>query len=65
MLSLYLFYYFIDFDFGVPGVSSMSLDTHKFGYALKGTSVALYRTPELRNVCTHLLPSMFLTSMCC
>ena len=26
----------------------MSLDTHKYGYALKGTSVVLYRTRELR-----------------
>lgn len=37
-----------DFDFGVPGVSSMSLDTHKYGYSLKGSSVVLYRTKELR-----------------
>lgn len=27
----------------------MSLDTHKYGYALKGTSVVLYRTKELRH----------------
>lgn len=37
-----------DFDFSVPGVSSMSLDTHKYGYALKGTSVVLYRNRTLR-----------------
>jgi len=36
------------FDFAVAGVTSISADTHKFGYALKGTSVLLYRTPELR-----------------
>jgi len=36
------------FDFGVPGVTSMSADTHKYGYAAKGTSVVLYDTPELR-----------------
>ena len=30
------------FDFTLPGVSSMSLDTHKYGYALKGSSVVLY-----------------------
>lgn len=36
------------FDFGVPGVTSMSADTHKYGYAAKGTSVVLYSTPELR-----------------
>jgi len=26
----------------------MSVDTHKYGYASKGTSVVLYRTPDLR-----------------
>ena len=36
------------FDFRVPGVTSMSCDTHKFGYAAKGTSTVLYRTPDLR-----------------
>lgn len=36
------------FDFRLPGVTSMSADTHKFGYAAKGTSVVLYRTNELR-----------------
>jgi sphinganine-1-phosphate aldolase len=37
------------FDFSVPGVTSMSADTHKFGYAAKGTSVVLYRGTELRS----------------
>jgi sphinganine-1-phosphate aldolase len=37
------------FDFHVPGVTSMSADTHKFGYAAKGTSVVLYRGAELRS----------------
>lgn len=37
------------FDFRLPGVTSMSADTHKFGYAAKGTSVVLYRGPELRS----------------
>ncbi len=36
------------FDFRVPGVTSMSADTHKYGYAAKGTSVVLYRDRELR-----------------
>jgi len=31
------------FDFRLPGVTSMSADTHKYGFALKGTSVVLYR----------------------
>lgn len=36
------------FDFRVPGVTSMTVDTHKYGYAPKGTSVVLYRGRELR-----------------
>ena len=35
------------FDFRLPGVTSMSADTHKFGYAAKGTSVVLYRGQSL------------------
>lgn len=37
------------FDFRLPGVTSMSADTHKFGYAAKGTSVVLHRGNELRH----------------
>ena len=36
------------FDFRLPGVTSMSCDTHKYGYAPKGTSVVLYRGAALR-----------------
>ena len=36
------------FDFSLPGVTSISADTHKYGYAAKGTSVVLYRSPQLR-----------------
>ncbi|MBL8951394.1 MAG: aspartate aminotransferase family protein [Myxococcaceae bacterium] len=36
------------FDFALPGVTSISADTHKFGYAAKGTSVVLYRGHALR-----------------
>lgn len=36
-------------DFRVPGVTSMSADTHKFGYAPKGTSVVLHRDTALRH----------------
>lgn len=36
------------FDFRVPGVTSMSIDTHKYGLAPKGSSVVLYRNTELR-----------------
>ena len=37
------------FDFRVPGVTSLSADTHKYGYALKGTSTLLFRDRSLRN----------------
>lgn len=37
------------FDFRLPGVTSISADTHKYGYAPKGTSVLLYRNPQLRH----------------
>ena len=36
------------FDFRLPGVTSMSADTHKYGFALKGTSVVLYRKNSFR-----------------
>ncbi len=37
----------VPFDFRVEGVTSMSADLHKYGYAAKGVSVVLYRTHEL------------------
>jgi glutamate/tyrosine decarboxylase-like PLP-dependent enzyme len=37
-----------DFGFQVPGVTSLSVDLHKYGYAAKGASVILYREKELR-----------------
>lgn len=37
-----------DFDFRVPGVTSMSADLHKYAYAAKGASVVLYRDKALR-----------------
>jgi len=37
------------FDFRVPGVTSISADTHKYGYAFKGTSTLLFRDKALRN----------------
>ncbi|KAL3677047.1 hypothetical protein R1sor_026995 [Riccia sorocarpa] len=36
------------FDFTVPGVTSMSVDVHKYGLGPKGTSVVLYRNHEIR-----------------
>jgi glutamate/tyrosine decarboxylase-like PLP-dependent enzyme len=37
------------FDFRLPGVTSISADTHKYGYAFKGTSVLSFRDKALRN----------------
>jgi sphinganine-1-phosphate aldolase len=37
------------FDFSVPGVTTISADTHKYGYALKGTSVLCFADQSLRN----------------
>jgi glutamate/tyrosine decarboxylase-like PLP-dependent enzyme len=36
------------FDFTVPGVTSISADMHKYGYAAKGCSTILYRNKDLR-----------------
>ncbi|GAA1300869.1 aspartate aminotransferase family protein [Planotetraspora silvatica] len=36
------------FDLSVPGVTSISCDLHKFGYAPKGASVLLFRDAGLR-----------------
>ncbi len=36
------------FDFTVPGVTSMSVDLHKYAYAPKGASVVLYADPAMR-----------------
>lgn len=37
-----------DFDFTVPGVSSISMDLHKYAFAAKGASTILYRSDDLR-----------------
>ena len=42
-----------DFDFRVPGVTSLSADLHKYGYAAKGASVILYRDRALRRYQFH------------
>jgi sphinganine-1-phosphate aldolase len=36
------------FDFTVPGVTSISTDLHKYGYAAKGASVIMYRSKDIR-----------------
>jgi sphinganine-1-phosphate aldolase len=37
------------FDFRQPGVTSISVDTHKYGFAPKGNSVLIYRNKSYRN----------------
>lgn len=39
-------------DFRVPGVTSISVDLHKYGYTAKGASVLLHRSKELRKLQT-------------
>jgi sphinganine-1-phosphate aldolase len=36
------------FDFRVPGVTSISVDLHKYGYTAKGASVIIHRNRDLR-----------------
>ncbi|CAO3600664.1 unnamed protein product [Absidia cylindrospora] len=36
------------FDFRVDGVTSISCDTHKYGFAAKGSSIIMYRYPSIR-----------------
>lgn len=40
-------------DFRVPGVTTISLDVHKLGYAPKGASIILHRSKELRRYQTY------------
>ena len=37
-----------DFDFSIPGVTSISADLHKYGYAPKGASLMMLRDAELQ-----------------
>ncbi len=36
------------FDFAAPGVTSISVDLHKYAYAPKGTSILLHRDADMR-----------------
>lgn len=44
------------FDFRLPGVTSISVDTHKYGFAPKGNSVVLYRNRSLRSYQYFIFP---------
>ncbi len=41
-------------NFSVPGVTSISVDLHKYGYTAKGASVIAYRNKKLRSYQTYL-----------
>lgn len=41
------------FDLSVAGVSSISVDLHKYGYAAKPASIVAYRTEELHRFMPH------------
>lgn len=42
-------------DFRINGVTSISIDTHKYGFAPKGSSVVLYKTKSLRKFQYHVM----------
>jgi len=39
-----------DFDFSVPGVTTMSIDVHKYGFASKGCSVVAFANNDIRRL---------------
>lgn len=45
------------FDFRVEGVTAISCDTHKYGFAPKGSSVIMYRSADLRRYQYYLNPT--------
>lgn len=44
------------FDFRLPGVTSISCDTHKYGFAPKGNSALIYRNSQLRGYQYYVSP---------
>ncbi|KAI9716994.1 MAG: hypothetical protein M1828_007459 [Chrysothrix sp. TS-e1954] len=44
------------FDFRLPGVTNISVDTHKYGFAPKGNSTILYRDRKLRSYQYYIAP---------
>ncbi|KXX79979.1 Sphingosine-1-phosphate lyase [Madurella mycetomatis] len=51
----------VPFDFRLKGVTSISCDTHKYGFAPKGNSTVLYRTQALRAYQYFVDPSCLVT----
>uniref|UniRef100_H3AW53 sphinganine-1-phosphate aldolase n=1 Tax=Latimeria chalumnae TaxID=7897 RepID=H3AW53_LATCH len=50
-------YSLLPFDFRVKGVTSISADTHKYGYAPKGSSVILYSDKKYRRYQFFVVPN--------
>ncbi|ORY92826.1 pyridoxal phosphate-dependent transferase [Leucosporidium creatinivorum] len=50
-------YPMLPFDFRVPGVTSISCDTHKYGFAPKGSSIIMYRSKHLRSFMFSVMPT--------
>ncbi|EGW31697.1 sphingosine-1-phosphate lyase [Spathaspora passalidarum NRRL Y-27907] len=50
------------FDFRLPGVTSISCDTHKYGFAPKGSSIIMYRNSKLRE-CQYYISSSWTGGM--
>ena len=42
------------YDFREEAVTSISMDVHKYGYALKGSSVLLFQNPEMKNYSNYI-----------
>ena len=55
-----------DASFRTPGVTSISVDTHKYGYAPKGSSVVLFSNSEIRRhayfICSNWTGGIYATS---
>lgn len=52
-------YHIPPYDFSVKGVTSISVDVHKYGLAPKGTSTVLYRNHEIRKVNNWFVQKVF------
>jgi len=43
----------IEFDYRIPGVTSISCDNHKYGLAPKGVSTITFKNRKLRRYCYY------------
>ena len=57
-------YHVPPFDFQLDGVTSISCDTHKYGFANKGTSVLMFKNKEYRkNAVKSTRSNIFMTEL--